>query len=332
MKKLTGQAAIYTQRLSSAKEFAEALSLCYEEERYNVFKKYFCNSGDTSNTPCEHGVLSDRDVLIGLLHAREAGYIDFLAEVGYSDSIDRRGFMDTPVKIILDMSDPYSKINNRITSADLRIMDIKNKRQILAERLDFFKKRIASLRVEAKSNVALGKRESAISILREVALLSKMTITISFSLSNIDAILMSINTLETNSTIVDAYRSGAEGLRGLKKIFNISMDSIEESIEAFNTALEENHEITSAIEYGIQDTVGNSYYGASISDEDIERELNVLAEDKRQVPCAENEKPMAHSEHAGYTDILSEQLGELTLRDSGSAAHERGQEGDIIVE
>lgn len=224
-----------------------------------------------------HCTLSSDDIRLGLFHAKEARYLNLPVEIHHIFKLSREDLLNLPAKVIFDLPDLLSKITATITHADLEIINVKKKQRTLTDSLEHLDSRVNLLRTRAKDHLKAGERKSASLLLREAKPLSNAVHTIRSSLENVKAILISVDSLETYSSILEAYKSGTRGIEKLKKQFDLSIESVQDSIDAFNASLEDNRAIEIALHSAVSDFSYDNYYYGDANDDEIEKELDALA-------------------------------------------------------
>lgn len=207
----------YSERLLFLKDFIEACELNYRKR---------VNS--------EVRIFSKLDVLI-LITYIDDDQVTISQKQPLSQTnlslLNEDTFSNVPIKITLRQL-PYEE--RMLSNADSKLLEVKRKKQILNEQLDSLQKQILHLKMDAKRSIEQNNNSRAKMHLKQVKLLSSLSEKICVSISNFDTILTSVDSLETSSSIIEAYDCGAESFHGLREQLKVSIDSADDCIKKLN--------------------------------------------------------------------------------------------------
>ncbi|KAJ1547564.1 Charged multivesicular body protein 7 [Nowakowskiella sp. JEL0078] len=178
-----------------------------------------------------------------------------------------------------------------ITPIDSGIVIIKETLHALHSQADDLDKQIDQLNKETKIKLAESNKSRAMFALKRRHALEKILSARLGSIETIENILSRIQSAETDTQVLEAYKSGSETLKSLLP----SIDSVESTMSQLQDTLADAQEIENAIQTGIVGTIGEN-------DQDLEIELDALLAAEKETKKRESK----HVERLEKTESLAD--------------------------
>ncbi|RKP16036.1 hypothetical protein ROZALSC1DRAFT_25742, partial [Rozella allomycis CSF55] len=145
----------------------------------------------------------------------------------------------------------------------------KRAQQVLKIQLEELSKKVLSLTETAKKYVKSGDKNMAKMTLKHKNLVLQTQTKQTDCFLNLEMILNNINKSNSEAEVLNAYKAGTNSLKSILKTNRLSIENVEETMDALEDILEEANDIDQAIHRQIESL-------PTINDDDIEKEFEEL--------------------------------------------------------
>ncbi|EPZ33705.1 hypothetical protein O9G_000481 [Rozella allomycis CSF55] len=149
------------------------------------------------------------------------------------------------------------------------IYQVKRAQQVLKIQLEELSKKVLSLTETAKKYVKSGDKNMAKMTLKHKNLVLQTQAKQTDCFLNLEMILNNINKSNSEAEVLNAYKAGTNSLKSILKTNRLSIENVEETMDALEDILEEANDIDQAIHRQIESL-------PTINDDDIEKEFEEL--------------------------------------------------------
>lgn len=194
------------------------------------------------------------------------------------------------------------KFGAEVVESDFGILKIKKTMKVLQGIISDMEVEIQKAKAEAKMLVALGLNTRALYNLRVAKKLDHVLQQRLSSLDTLDNLLSKINQSKTQIEIMSAYEVGTKTLKDILKKDELSLENVQDTMDALSDVLEDHEEISNAI----------------ANTEDFEEELEIELEAMIQADASTPPTPISASGQLYGSGIIPQQGSPIRLKGSDS--------------
>ncbi|KAF7730977.1 hypothetical protein EC973_001023 [Apophysomyces ossiformis] len=195
------------------------------------------------------------------------------SELGVAVDENVRGYGKTYAVIKFPEKHDTKMIAATINEHDKAMISLKTTCKALHHQADELQSKIELFLQMAKENRAKNRKAQALYALKRKKQLEAILERRLQALETVETMLMKIEASQNDLQVIQAFNVGADALRGVLKSNDLSVSSVEETMQRMQNALEDQKEVEDAIAMGTEETLQIQ----GIADEsELEQELEAI--------------------------------------------------------
>ncbi|KAG0186688.1 hypothetical protein DFQ28_007422 [Apophysomyces sp. BC1034] len=167
-----------------------------------------------------------------------------------------------------------------INEHDKAIISLKTTCQALHHQADELQSKVEQFTQMSKVNHTKNRKAQALYALKKKKQLEEILERRLRALETMETMLMKIEASQNDLQVIQAFNVGADALRGILKSNDLSVASVDETMQRMQNALEDQKEVEDAIAMGTEETLQTQYTG---DDNELEQELEAIQQPQPKI-------------------------------------------------